>query len=93
MSFHGLEGARYPDNQPSHSKQETEGKHTLSPTNGAEFIKESLFNHLAEIKDLRCQRLPEIPDRQVTHKRLLKVIILGDTGESDSLINLSLRHW
>ena len=38
-------------------------------------------NQYAEIEDLRCERLPENYDKQVLHKRLLKVIILGDTGK------------
>ena len=36
---------------------------------------------MSEIEDLRCERLPETADKQVTHKKLLKVIILGDTGK------------
>ena len=38
-------------------------------------------NSLSEIEDFRCERLPESADKQVTHKKLLKVIILGDTGK------------
>ena len=47
-------------------------------------------NQYAEIEDLRCERLPENYDKQVLHKRLLKVIILGDTGKHiDSLFIFS----
>ena len=44
------------------------------------------FKQAAEIEDLRCERLPETFDKQVMHKRLLKVIILGDTGIGKSCI-------
>lgn len=56
------------------------------------------YNSLTEIEDLRCERLPETADKQVTHKKLLKVIILGDTGKSHSpklslLGAKSALHW
>ena len=39
-------------------------------------------NNLHEIEDLRVERLPTVAaDKQVTAKKLLKVIILGDTGK------------
>ena len=38
-------------------------------------------NTLYEIEDLRCERMPETAEKQVSHKKLLKVIILGDTGK------------
>ena len=38
-------------------------------------------NQYAEIEDLRCERLHENYDKIALHKRLLKVIILGDTGK------------
>ena len=45
----------------------------------------------AEIEDLRCERLPETFDKQnrneVMHKRLLKVIILGDTGKGVQFVS------
>ena len=50
----------------------------------------------AEIEDLRCERLPETVDKQVMHKRLLKVIILGDTGEFpffSYLTSALCRYW
>ena len=46
-------------------------------------------NQYAEIEDLRCERLPENFDKQALHKRLLKVIILGDTGKRNSEITHS----
>lgn len=39
-----------------------------------------------EIEDLRVERLPEIADKQIATKKLLKVIILGDTGVGKSCI-------
>ena len=39
------------------------------------------YNNLHEIEDLRVERLPEVADRQLATKKLLKVIILGDTGK------------
>ena len=52
-------------------------------------------NQYAEIEDLRCERLPENFDKQALHKRLLKVIILGDTGKRNSEITHSkkYRNW
>lgn len=39
------------------------------------------YNCMSEIEDLRVERLPEKADKQMPHKSLLKVIILGDTGK------------
>lgn len=39
-----------------------------------------------EIEDLRVERLPEVADKQLAAKKLLKVIILGDTGVGKSCI-------
>ena len=39
-----------------------------------------------EIEDLRVERLPEIADKQIATKKLLKVIILGDTGKYRSIV-------
>ena len=52
-------------------------------------------NQYAEIEDLRCERLPENFDKQALHKRLLKVIILGDTGKQISEITHPqfFRNW
>ena len=52
-------------------------------------------NQYAEIEDLRCERLPENFDKQALHKRLLKVIILGDTGKHNSEITHAkkFRNW
>ena len=52
-------------------------------------------NQYAEIEDLRCERLPENFDKQALHKRLLKVIILGDTGKqkSRSCSRTKFRDW
>ena len=36
---------------------------------------------MSEIEDLRVERLPEVADKQLAAKKLLKVIILGDTGK------------
>ena len=36
---------------------------------------------MSEIEDLRVERLPEIADKQIATKKLLKVIILGATGK------------
>jgi len=44
------------------------------------------YNSMNEIDDLRVERLPEIADKQITQKKLLKVIILGDTGVGKSCI-------
>jgi len=41
---------------------------------------------LNEIEDLRVERLPEVADKQLAAKKLLKVIILGDTGVGKSCI-------
>ena len=38
-------------------------------------------NNLGEIEDLRVERMPENAFKQIQHKQLLKVIILGDTGK------------
>lgn len=43
------------------------------------------YNSMNEIDDLRVERLPEIADKQITQKKLLKVIILGDTGKCLSI--------
>ena len=37
---------------------------------------------MSEIEDLRVERLPEQADKMNHHKKLFKVIILGDTGKS-----------
>ena len=52
-------------------------------------------NQYAEIEDLRCERLPENFDKQALHKRLLKVIILGDTGKqiSETTHPQFFRNW
>lgn len=39
-------------------------------------------NNMSEIEDLRVERLPEQADKMNHHKKLFKVIILGDTGKS-----------
>ena len=49
-----------------------EGMNTRTPND---------YNSLSEIEDLRVERLPEKADKQMPHKSLLKVIILGDTGK------------
>ena len=36
---------------------------------------------MLEIEDLRVERLPEVLDKNIADKKLLKVIILGDTGK------------
>lgn len=41
---------------------------------------------MSEIEDLRVERLPEKADKQMPHKSLLKVIILGDTGVGKTCI-------
>ena len=38
-------------------------------------------NHLGEIEDLRVERMQENAFKQIKHKQLLKIIILGDTGK------------
>jgi len=38
-------------------------------------------NNLSEIEDLRVERLPLNAEKQLATKKLLKVIILGDTGK------------
>ena len=93
MSSYGKEGAELPVNQPNPFKNDSEGK-KINQQEKIEQGKETPANYLSEIEDLRCERLPELSDRQVTHKRLLKVIILGDTGESDFYLILnSYRYW
>ena len=46
------------------------------------------YNHLTEIEDLRCQRLPETYEKQAKHNKLTKIIILGDTGKHFHLFSL-----
>ena len=74
-------------------RRDGEGKQ-FNQQEKVEHGKETPANYLSEIEDLRCERLPELSDRQVTHKRLLKVIILGDTGESEFFLILTwYRYW
>lgn len=47
---------------------------------------------MSEIEDLRVERLPEKADKQMPHKSLLKVIILGDTGKLIVQNKLHTRH-
>lgn len=44
------------------------------------------YNNLSEIEDLRVERLPLNAEKQLATKKLLKVIILGDTGVGKSCI-------
>ena len=48
-------------------------------------------NNLGEIEDLRVERMPENAFKQIQHKQLLKVIILGDTGKQEFTLE-SLRE-